>query len=102
MVSAWVCCGGGHSQSSRTLERISCFAARVATSWVLDVEDLFDGFVRVSVVVSGFVASWKPLMGFSVRSCVGLVAEREGRLSAGKFCISGGSGEGQGESRQVT
>ena len=56
-------------------------------------------FVRASVVGKGFVASWKPLMGFSGRSFVGLVAEREGRLSAGKFCISGTSGEE--EYRQV-
>ena len=101
MFSAWVC-GGGHSQSSRNLERISCFAARTAASLVLFVEDLFVGFVRASVAVNGFVASWKPLMGFSVRSLVRLVAEREGRLSAGKSCISGVSGEGEGEYRQVT
>ncbi len=65
------------------------------------MEDLFADFVRASVVVNGFVASWKPLMGFSVRLLVGLVAAREGRLSAGKFCISG-KGEGEGEYRQVT
>ena len=93
--------GGGHDQSSRSLERISCFAARMAVSLILVVEERFVGFVRVSVVGNGFVASWKPLMGFSVRSLVGLVAaEREGRLSAGKSCISGDSGEG--EHRQVT
>ena len=72
----------------------------MADSLVLVVEDRFVGFVRVSVVGNGFVASWKPLMGFSVRSLVGLVAAREGRLSAGKSCISGDSGEG--EHRQVT
>lgn len=66
----------------------------MAASLVLVVEDLFVGFVMVSVVVDGFVASWKPLMGFSVRSFVGLLVEREGRLSAGQSCISG---EGQGE-----
>ena len=72
----------------------------MAVSLVLVVEDRFGGFVRVSVGGNGFVASWKPLMGFSVSSLVGLVTEREGRLSAGRSCIFGVSEEG--EYRQVT
>lgn len=69
----------------------------MAVSLVLVVEDRFGGFVGVSVVGKGFVASWKPLMGFSVRSLVGPL---EGGLSVGESCISAVSGEG--EHRQVT
>ena len=89
---------GGQVHSSRSLDRICCFAARTASSFALDVMGRFVARgCRSEAWLEREGDSWLLLDVFSVASVVGHVEEREGRLSAEEFGIVGDS---SGESPQ--
>ena len=89
---------GGQVQSSRSLDRICCFAVRTASSFALDVMGRFVARgCRSEAWLEREGDSWLPLDVFSVASVVGHVEEREGRLSAEELRIVGDS---SGESPQ--